>query len=223
MQVIKFSLGQLAANCYFLVKDKKCLIIDPADEAAFILEKIVRENLELVGMVATHGHFDHIMAAGEIQLSYDVPLYIHEKDLFLVKRMQSTAKHFLGHNPHMLEPKRIEKLQGRTERVGPFKFEMIRTPGHTPGSCCFVFHLGGVPQAQHHLRGGRPDVEDERTKKILFSGDTLFKSGIGRYDFSYSSFQDLQRSLKKLFEMPKNTLVYPGHGEKTTIGEERKT
>ena len=74
----------MQANCYFLIDGEECLIIDPADEASFILEELQRRKLKLVGMLATHGHFDHIMAAGEIQKSLDVALYIDNKDMFLI-------------------------------------------------------------------------------------------------------------------------------------------
>ncbi|MFA6533362.1 MAG: MBL fold metallo-hydrolase, partial [Patescibacteria group bacterium] len=80
MRIVKYSLGQLQANCYFLIEDGNCLIIDPADDASFILEEMLRQQLNLVGMLATHGHFDHLGAVGEIQLSFNVPLYIFKED-----------------------------------------------------------------------------------------------------------------------------------------------
>ena len=85
MKITTYPLGQLQANCYLLVHDKDCILIDPADDASFLLEEISRQNLNLVAMLATHGHFDHVMAVGEIQLSLKVPFYIHGKDLFLIK------------------------------------------------------------------------------------------------------------------------------------------
>ena len=94
MTIKKYSLGELQANCYFLIEGKDCLIIDPADDASFILEEIQRQQLNLVGMLATHGHFDHIGAVGEIQLSFNVPLYIFKEDRFLIDRLNETAKHF---------------------------------------------------------------------------------------------------------------------------------
>ena len=139
MKIIRFSLGQLQANCYFLIEGSECLIIDPADDASFIIEELQRRKLKLAGMFATHGHFDHIMAAGEIQLSLNVPFYISRKDLFLVKRLNETAKYFLGFDPHSLPPSNIKNLQEGKFEVGSLKLEIIRSPGHTPGSVCYYF------------------------------------------------------------------------------------
>ncbi|MFN4212371.1 MAG: MBL fold metallo-hydrolase [Microgenomates group bacterium] len=201
IKILRFSLGQLQANCYFLIKEGKCLIIDPADEASFILEELQRRRLKLIGMLATHGHFDHVMAAGEIQNSINVPLYISLKDQFLIERLEETAEYFLGYKPALLPPKNIKNLDGKNSlKIENFKLKILFSPGHTPGSSCFYF-----PK-----------------EKVIFSGDTLFKNGIGRHDFSYSNKSDLKISLRKLFQLPKKTIVYPGHGEKTTIAEEAK-
>ena len=201
MKIIKYSLGQLQANCYFLIEGQDCLIIDPADDASFIIEELQRQQLNLVGMLATHGHFDHVMAVGEIQQSLKIPLHIHEKDNFLIKRLEQTAKHFLGYKPIILPIKRIENLNIKNSlKIENFKLKIIYTPGHTPGSCCFYF----------------------KEENALFTGDTLFKEGIGRTDLSYSSKEDLKKSLEKLFKLPKGTVIYPGHGEDTMIEEEIK-
>jgi len=199
MIIKKYSLGQLLSNCYFLIKDNQVILIDPGDEASFILDEIQRQKLNLVGIFATHGHFDHIGAVGEIQRSFDVPFYINQKDMFLVKRLNETAKYFLGYNPYFLSPKNIKELNKKAFHVSRFTFNVIPTPGHTPGSVCFYF-------------------QDE---KIIFTGDTLFKSGIGRYDFSYSNKKELFQSLKKILDLPEETIVYPGHGDKTTINNEK--
>lgn len=200
MRIVAFSLGQLQANCNFLIEDKKCLIIDPADEASFILEELERRRLDLIGMLATHGHFDHIMAVGEIQMSLRVPLHIFKEDLFLVKRLNETAKYFLGYDPQAIKPSNLEYLKEGELKIENWEFKILRTPGHTPGSACFYFEKG----------------------KMIFTGDTLFKGAIGRYDFSYSSKHELSKSLEKILRLPDKILVYPGHGETTIIGEERR-
>lgn len=110
MKISIFSLGQLQTNCYLLEQNGECIIIDPADDAGFLLEELSRRNLKLMALLATHGHFDHIMAVGEIQLSFAVPFYISEKDLFLVKRVKETARHFLGYEPFVVPPKQINSL-----------------------------------------------------------------------------------------------------------------
>jgi Zn-dependent hydrolases, including glyoxylases len=199
MIVKKYSLGSLQANCYFLIEENDLILIDPGDDASFILEEIQRQRLNLKAIFATHGHFDHIGAVGEIQQSFNVPFYINEKDLFLVKRLNETAKYFLGYNPYFLSPKNIKELNNKKFHVSRLTFDVISTPGHTPGSVCFYF-------------------EDE---KIIFTGDTLFKSGIGRYDFSYSDKKKLFESLKKILSLPDETIIYPGHGEETMVGIEK--
>ncbi|MFA6390724.1 MAG: MBL fold metallo-hydrolase, partial [Patescibacteria group bacterium] len=156
-----------------------------------------RQQLNLVGMLATHGHFDHLGAVGEIQLSFNVPLYIFKEDKFLVDRLDETAKHFLGFDPHFIKPKNIKYIQENFS-ITDYELRIIKTPGHTPGSCCFYF-------------------EEENA---LFTGDTLFKEGIGRTDLSYSSKEDLKKSLKKIFDLPRETIVYSGHGEDTILEDE---
>ena len=200
MKIVEFSLGELQTNCYFLVEENGCLIIDPADDASFILEEIQRRKLNLKAILATHGHFDHLLAAGEIQLSIKAPLYIFKEDQFLVDRLNQTAQHFLRYNPHSIIPKNILYLKEDEFKILNFKFKIISTPGHTPGSCSFYFEKDN----------------------IIFTGDTLFKDAVGRTDLSYSSKIDLNKSLKKLFKLPEGTVVYPGHGESTILEEEKK-
>lgn len=199
MKVICYSLGQLQANCYFLIQDKKCLIIDPADDAGFILEELQRKNLRLVGMLATHGHFDHVMAVGEIQLSINTPLYISKEDDFLIYQYINTAEHFLGYRPVTVKPISVNHLTGEKICILNFKFRILHTPGHTPGSACFYF----------------------KNDSVIFTGDTIFKNAIGRHDHVYSSKFDLKKSLRKILLLPSNTVVYPGHGEQTSIGQEQ--
>ncbi len=201
MQILRYSLGQLQANCYFLVQDRECLIIDPADDAGFILEELQRRNLRLVAMLATHGHFDHVMAAGEIQKSFNVPFYFFKEDMFLIDRLIETAEHFLGYQPVIIKPNPVNYLTGKAFQVSRFMFQVLHTPGHTPGSVCYY-----IPE-----------------EKILFTGDTLFKQGIGRYDHSYSSKKDLFHSLRKLLKLPAETVIYPGHGQSTSMKDERKS
>lgn len=200
MKILAYSLGSLKTNCYFLIQDSECIIIDPADDASFILEELLRKNLKLICMFATHGHYDHVMAAGEIQLSFNVPFYIHEKDMFLVDRLVETAHHFLGYNSHVIKPSNIKFINITNEfQINNFKFQILHSPGHTPGSCCIYIKEEGV----------------------LLTGDTLFNQGIGDYLHSYSSKTELIKSLKKLKKLPGETLAYPGHGDETILEEEK--
>lgn len=200
MQIHRYPLGQMQANCYVLEQDGQALLIDPGDSADFILEKIQQKRLELVGMVATHGHFDHIMAVGEIQLSYlHLALHMHAADTFLLKRVVETARHFLDYDPAVIPIQKNASLRSGSFSMYDFAFKIIHTPGHTPGSCCLFF----------------------QKEQVLFTGDTLFKQGIGRYDFSYSDKEALKQSLKKILALPVDIDVYPGHGEETTIEAEQ--
>ncbi len=200
MKIQKFAVGQLQTNCYLLIEDEKCLIIDAGGDADFLLEQIVRGRLKLLGIFATHGHFDHILGVGEIQLSFSVPLHIFREDEFLVKRVKETARYFLQMDPQMVKPQKRQWLKQGEFSLDPFSFKILHTPGHTPGACCFYFEK----------------------EKVVFTGDTLFKNAVGRYDFSYSDKGDLKDSLSLLFKLPMETVVCPGHGEETTIDEEKQ-
>ncbi|MFS8158942.1 MAG: MBL fold metallo-hydrolase [Candidatus Roizmanbacteria bacterium] len=200
MLIESFILGDLGTNTYLISNEKEeCLLVDPADSADFLLELLVRRKLKLKGLIATHGHYDHILAVGELQVSYDIPLYINPKDTFLLERMGETAERFSSYKPVVLPIKNCARLKEGKMSLGSFDFEAIFTPGHTPGSVCLYF----------------------KEKGWLISGDTLFKNGIGSYDHQYSSKGDLLESIhKKLFILPEETIVYSGHGDETTIGEE---
>ncbi|MBL0077095.1 MAG: MBL fold metallo-hydrolase [Rhodocyclaceae bacterium] len=201
MKVLTYPLGELQANCYFLVQDKDCVIIDPGDSADFILEEVSRNNLQVKAIIATHGHFDHVMAIGELKMSLNVPVYISSKDRFLLDRVEETAKYFLGHMPVVIPISDTVNIP-EILRIKSLELKIIHSPGHTPGSVCIY----------------------DKEEGILFTGDTIFKDGIGRYDFSYSNKKELLDSISRLIEVfPEETLVYPGHGDPTTLGDERRS
>jgi len=203
MEIEKLIVGQLQTNCY-LVWDKKTregIIIDPGDDAEYIISRIKDLEIKPQMILATHGHFDHVLAVLELKLAFKIPFLLHRKDLFLVKKAVSSAKFFAGNREALtpLTDKFIKEGKiisfGKNERL-----KVIETPGHSPGGVAFL---------------GRG---------VVFSGDTLFKQGVGRTDFSYCSQAGLIDSIKnKLFKLPDETIVYPGHGEETTIGEEKPT
>ncbi len=200
MEIVRFILGDLQTNCYLLIKEKHGILIDPADDAPFLLEEIQRRNIRLECMLATHGHFDHVMAVGEIQLGLRTTFYMGKKDEFLVKRLGETAKHFLAYEPVIVSPKKINFFYKKNFDMENFSFQVIETPGHTPGGCSFYFP----------------------SEQIIFTGDTLFKGAVGRTDLSYSSANDLQKSLDMILTYPEETIAYPGHGDPTTIMDEKQ-
>jgi len=200
MEVKTFPLGELQTNCSLLIDQNtnQCIIIDPADEANFISEQILQLKVHPIAMIATHGHFDHLLAAGELQMAFDLPFYLHQKDFFLLKDLQKNASFWLKRKIIEQPPKSISffpntphfSLPVEKFKATNFEFTLIPTPGHTPGSVCLY-----LPKL-----------------KILFTGDTLFAQGVGRTDFSYSSAKDLRQSLQKLKKLPPKPLSYPVMG-----------
>lgn len=193
-------LGELQTNCYLLWEEnsKQCLIIDPADDGVFISEEIQAKGLKPMGILATHGHFDHTLGVLDLKLIYKIPFYCSSKDMFLLERQQKTATHFLKKKIVVPNITKIDIDLDVIEKInlGNEEIEIIKTPGHTPGSVCL------------------------KSTHFLFSGDTLFAGSRGRTDFSYGSTKKIFESLKKLMKLPKDTVVLSGHGEETTIEKE---
>ncbi len=193
MKVSKFILGQLNTNCYLLIDSlsDQCLLIDPADEPELISEEILRQNLKPVMMVATHGHYDHILAVSALQLNFDLPFAIHTADNFLVKNINKSASYWQKQKVELAPPTITNFLQdGETINCGSFELEVLHTPGHTPGAVCFVNHQ----------------------QQFVLTGDTLFAQGRGRTDFSYSLPQKMQQSVQKIKQDLEGYRAYPGHG-----------
>ena len=219
MIIDTLSLGQLATNCYLIYdnKSKDAIILDPAEAAEFIAEKVIRLGLNVKAIIATQGHFDHNLAAGQLQLiltsqpvksptKNDIPYYIHQADLFLLKTINQSASYWLKQNINYPLPQNIQYLKSELLQIPSaswrIKIQILHTPGHTPGSICLY-------------------VENEAGGATLFSGDTIFKNNIGRHDFSYSDKQALYDSLARILKLPKDTVIYPGHGEPTTVKQEK--
>lgn len=195
MKVQRLVVGQLQTNCYLIWDQatKKAIIIDPGDDADFIIRKIQDFRLKPVLIIATHGHFDHVLAVTELKLAFQIPFLIHQADLFLLKRTRETACYFTSAEADPSLPPDKFIREGDLIKFDKEKLKVIETPGHTPGSICLY------------------------QKGILFSGDTIFAQGVGRTDFAYSSSKELKKSLQKLFKLPAKTKVYPGHGTETTV------
>ncbi len=199
MEIKAFPCGMLGTNCYIVYDKNNCVIFDP--DFAFPSEyEMIREFLKdkkLHAVVLTHGHFDHIGSVDEVCSEYGVPLYIHEQDKEMLTDTRKNASFLL---PDLSVRCKTDANTFNNEdvlRFGSVDFKVMHTPGHTKGSCCFIF-------------------ED-----FIISGDTLFKNGLGRTDLYGGSSEELYSSLRKLFSLEKNYKVYPGHDGSTTLDKER--
>lgn len=201
MEVKKLKTSQLETNCYLIWEDnREALIIDPGDSADFLSEEILSLNLKPKLIIATHGHFDHVMAAWELQQNFQIPFAISSQDASILKHMGQSARYWLKLKNEPLPPSpNINRFLKGGDKIilGKNQFKIIETPGHTPGGICLYC----------------------QTEKLLLTGDTLFAQGYGRTDFRECSIKQLKASLKKLFHLPTDTKVLPGHGRNALLGE----
>lgn len=191
----KLIVGYLETNCYIVgcEETKEAAVIDPGDDFDLICKTFQKEKLKIKYIINTHGHSDHIMANSLLKKQTFSPILIHEDDAFM---LQDPIANLSFVKFPFESASRLLKDKDKII-IGQLTLEVIHTPGHTPGSICLL------------------------VKDILFTGDTLFKNGIGRYDLPYSSYEKLINSIRtKLILLSKEIKVYPGHGEKTTLKEE---
>lgn len=201
MKVYTMCLGEVSTNCYLIWKEgeRECIIVDPADNPDRIWLKCSSLQVTPVAILLTHGHYDHILGADSLRRRFQIPIYVGEREEGLMADSQYNLSG-LWAEPYTLKADRTVKDHEILELAG-YSIEVLHTPGHTIGSCCYY-------------------IEAEHT---LISGDTLFYRSVGRTDFPTSQTKALICSIKeKLFVLPDDTVVYPGHGEATTIGEEKK-
>ncbi len=201
MKVEKFVTGIISTNCYLAINEetKQAVVIDPAACPSYLMSHIKSEGLKVEAILLTHGHFDHIMGIDGFLSEFDVPVYVHEDDAdamedpVLNQSSTYTSGYTFGKARYLRDRQTLE-LAGYT-------FQVIHTPGHTKGGCCYYV----------------------ASEDVLFSGDTLFQNSVGRTDFANSSTSDLVHSVReKLFLLPDDTIVYPGHMGETKIGHEKK-
>jgi glyoxylase-like metal-dependent hydrolase (beta-lactamase superfamily II) len=177
------------------------IVVDPGDEIADILARLARHHLTLRQIVVTHAHIDHIGGAAQLKRITGAPVLFHQEDLPILAMLELQAG-WLG----IPTPEQVALDQsaedGHSAGIPGLDAEVIHTPGHTPGSICLLF----------------PKQE------LLLAGDTLFAGSVGRTDLPGGDTQALLRSIHtRLLALPENTLVVPGHGEETTLGQERET
>lgn len=205
MILLGMEVGQLGTNCYIIgcEETREAAVIDPGGDAFKILKVLEKNNLTLKYIINTHGHVDHIAGNKQLKNETQAELIIHEDD---AEMLTSSGKNLSIFSGMMLTGPAADKTvkEGDTITVGEtVVFEVIHTPGHTPGGMTLKLKV------------------DDRN--LLFVGDTLFYGSIGRTDFPGGSYTQLINVIKeKILVYPDETEVYPGHGPATTVGFERQ-
>ena len=204
VEVKRIVVGPLEENCYIVYKDEapdnKCFLVDPGAGGTKILNELRSMNRMPEAVFLTHGHFDHIMAVNWIRKEYpEIPVYASEKE---EEVLTDPGKSLLSGISGQFRLTEVTYLPDRQRLVSAgIPVRLLSTPGHTAGSCCWYLEEEG----------------------ILFSGDTLFRESAGRTDFPTGSDTQIRKSiLETLKPLPEETAVYPGHGEKTEIGHEKR-
>jgi hydroxyacylglutathione hydrolase len=216
--------GMLQCNCHIVgdPQTREAIVIDPGDDAARILEVIERHQLKVAAIVVTHTHIDHVIGLRRVHQATGAPVYVHADDLDLYRMLDAQASWLGWKSPEKVQIDQLVR-EGDVIRWGPYEAQILHTPGHTPGSIC-LYMPSDMPVAAEDNATAGGAKSGERGTGQLFAGDTLFAGSIGRTDLWGGSFEGIIRSLKgKLLELPDDTVVYPGHGESTTIGRERAT
>lgn len=190
-----------AENCYVLAdpSTRDAVLVDPGEEAELFLRRLATENFELRAVWLTHAHLDHIMGVGRVVKATGVDVYLHPADRPLYDNMSKQGEQ-LGIRVEQAPPPKCELSDGQHLTVGGLGFEVSHVPGHSPGSVAFVAH------------------------GMAIVGDALFAGSVGRVDLPGGSAETLLESIReRLLSLPDETIVYPGHGPETTIGEERRS
>jgi len=190
--------GRLQTNCYILQSDSAALVVDPGDEPERILRFLTDVSVEPNGIIATHTHFDHVLGVDSIRAKLTIPFLIHHDDLSTLESMQKRVRQIMGFS--VPPPPKVDRFLKDEESIafGEDQVKVIHTPGHSPGS----ISLAG--------------------QGFVLTGDALFNQSIGRTDLPGGDLDTLIRSItKRLFTLDNDTIVYPGHGPETSIGDEK--
>ncbi|MBF2757151.1 MULTISPECIES: MBL fold metallo-hydrolase [unclassified Staphylococcus] len=200
MRISSLSLGLVDTNAYFVENEDSVILIDPAGESDKIFKKLNQINKPLKAILLTHAHFDHIAALDEVINKYNVPLYMHKEEFsFLTDSEKNGSAKFKQYGMPLItsEAKPLALDEGK-HNIADFEFNVLHTPGHSPGSLTYVF------------------------KEFAVVGDTLFNNGIGRTDLYRGDYETLVDSIKdKLFELEGDLPLFPGHGPYTTVDDEQ--
>jgi hydroxyacylglutathione hydrolase len=199
--VATLPVGMIQTNCYLVgcEETQEGMVIDPGGDPQRILAEVERHGLTIKYVLNTHAHFDHTDANRAIVEATGAPLGLHPLERPLLQASGGAA--LFGLQADASPPPDLELHDGDELEVGKLRFQVLHTPGHTPGHVCFY----------------------ESAEGVLFDGDVLFYRGIGRTDLQGGSWQQLMDSIQRvLFALPDETVVYSGHGPATTIGDEKQ-
>lgn len=199
------TLGLAATNAY-LVGDEdthEAILIDPVDQADVLMKMAEEAGWTIKLILATHAHFDHVLASKALKQATGAPFYLHSDAAAMLKDLPETGLRFTGSRfPEAATPDRLLTTEPETITLGAITLETLYSPGHAPGHLAFYM----------------------RDEGVVFSGDALFAGSIGRTDLPGGSLERLLQSIREqLLTLPDETVVLAGHGEATTIGQERKT
>lgn len=194
MEIEVITVGPLQVNCYLLkAEDGSGLIIDPGDDGKKIIDAVNSLGMRPAGILLTHGHVDHIRAVPETAAEFNIPVSLQPDDEVIYNSPRNEVF------PLITAADNLPPLSSVDDKIPGLQFDIIPTPGHTRGGCCYYF----------------------RRDNILFSGDTLFKGSVGRTDLEGGDSELLIKSITdKLLPLPPSTVIYPGHGPVTTIQQE---
>ncbi len=201
MIVVSLPVGMIQTNCYLAACETtlEAAVIDPGGDPSRILAEIERRGLTVTYILNTHGHFDHTDANGALKAATGAPLAIHPADIPLLRASGGAV--WFGLNADPSPPPDLELSDGDELQVGSLRFQVLHTPGHTPGHVSFYEAAAGA----------------------VFDGDVLFAMGVGRTDLPGGNWNQLVDSIRRvLFALPDETKVYSGHGPVTTIGAEKR-
>ena len=200
MKVETIKVGMLETNCYviYVREGGEALVIDPGADAKKILDFIEDKNLKVSNIILTHGHFDHILAVGQLKEATGARVVIHAYEADSLRESKPSMYVSIADDPYRSCEPDVLLYGGEKTRFEGRDVSFINTPGHTPGSMCVL-------------------LED-----MIFSGDTLFKNDCGRTDLANGSPEDMEKSLRLLYNLTGDYTVYPGHDDATTLQNERE-